>query len=122
MFCPKCKTEFETEIEECPDCGVPLVETLPPDLDSPEEEMIPVFETTDASLLPVIKSVLDSAGISYVIQGDEAFSLFPIGGFSSSAGKHGFSAIVHVPARQLEEAKAVIDSFNQGESSEGDRE
>jgi len=37
MFCPKCRCEFEGWTSKCPDCDIPLVETLPPDPGTADE-------------------------------------------------------------------------------------
>jgi hypothetical protein len=41
--------------------------------------MVEVLKTTDSILLPVVKSLLDSAGIKYVTQGEEALGVLPLG-------------------------------------------
>jgi len=37
MFCPKCRCEFEGWTSKCPDCDIPLVEALPPSLETTDE-------------------------------------------------------------------------------------
>jgi hypothetical protein len=43
-------------------------------------EYTTALRTTDLALLAVVKSLLDSAAIPYVVQGEEALHMFPIGG------------------------------------------
>jgi len=107
MFCPACEAEFRTGITECPDCEVPLVEELPP---PPEDEpLTEVFRTGDASLLPVVKSVLAAAGMPHIVQGEEAQGLFPFGPSSQSDGRL-LAAVVLVPEDRAEEARELLAS------------
>jgi hypothetical protein len=80
MFCPKCGAEYRPGFSRCSDCDVYLVDqpedTPRPD---PDREMVEVFKTTDSILLPVVKSLLDSAGIEYITQGEEALGVLPLG-------------------------------------------
>jgi hypothetical protein len=46
---------------------------------SDPDDLVTVFRTADSGLVPLIKSLLDAAGIEYVVQGDEALGLFPLG-------------------------------------------
>jgi len=72
-----------------------------------------IFETTDVALLLVVKSVLKSANITYLVQGEEAFSLLPLGSFGRGiSNRHGFSAMVHVPPDQASDAKAILAILN----------
>ena len=59
MFCPDCGAEYRPEFSECADCGVGLVVTLPveegPD---PDSKIVEAFRTSDAMLLPIVKSMV----------------------------------------------------------------
>ncbi len=68
-----------------------------------------VFESTDVSLLMVVKSVLDDAGIDYTVQGEEASSLLPLGPFGQGiSNRHGFGARIHVPEDQVSDAREIL--------------
>ena len=73
MFCPKCKSEFIDGIKECPECMVGLIEELPPKPKLPKPEFVD-YEEIPAPLGPagmsIIKSLLDSEGITYFIKGE----------------------------------------------------
>lgn len=105
MWCPRCGAEWREGITRCPDCDVPLVDS-PPEPSRDEAELIPVFETSDADTLPVVKSALDAAGIPYLVQGDESFGLLPAGG--GFFGKRGLGVAILVPADRAEEARELL--------------
>lgn len=123
MFCPVCRAEFRDDVATCPDCDVELLAELPPE-PAPDDELVSVLDTADVSLLPVIKSVLSSAGIPFLVQGDEAVGVLPVGkmgvgGFS--AGGHGLAATVLVPREHEQEARAVLTQLTDFEGEiEGD--
>lgn len=99
MFCPKCKDEFIKGIEACPDCEVPLVDVLPPEI-KPEPtyvELVTVL-SGDMSVMMVAKSLLEDAGIKYFAKGEHLQNLFGAGRFGT-----GYSMIVG--AVQLQVAK-----------------
>lgn len=72
MFCPQCGAEYTPGIPTCSDCGVPLVDHLPDDMD-PERrqydytEIMQTFEQTEVA---VMQSLLDGSGIDYFFQGE----------------------------------------------------
>ena len=105
MFCPRCKSEYREGIESCAECGVPLVSSLPPEDGA---DLVPVFNTADAALLPIVKSALDAAGIPYLVQGDEHLGLFPLGRFATGVSKRALGAIVHVPAERADETRELL--------------
>jgi hypothetical protein len=43
-YCPACRGEYEDRAEKCPDCGIPLVETLPKA--EPEPRTVTVNDTS----------------------------------------------------------------------------
>ena len=79
MYCPSCRAEFRPEITVCPDCGVDLAAGAPPPEPPSDTDLVAVFETADVALLPVIKSLLRSAEIPFITQGDEALGVLPVG-------------------------------------------
>lgn len=78
------------------------------DQESQPRRWVMVFETTDVSLLMVVKSVLEDAGIDYTVQGEEASTLLPLGPFGAGLSRHGFGARIHVPEDQASDAEAVL--------------
>ena len=92
--------EYRDGITECPYCGKYLVESLPehespdpgplpdvpqaktfgeyepPAADEAHEDLEPVFETSDPSEVPVVRSFLDGHGVPHVVVGGESFDAF----------------------------------------------
>ncbi|MDE2665883.1 MAG: DUF2007 domain-containing protein [Acidobacteriota bacterium] len=78
------------------------------DQESGPQRWVMVFETTDVSLLMLVKSVLEDAGIDYTVQGEEASTLLPLGPFGAGLSRHGFAARIHVPEDQASDAEEVL--------------
>ena len=73
------------------------------------QDWVPIFETTNVSLLLVVKSVLDASNINYTVQGEEASSLLPLGPFGQGiSNRHGFGARIHVPEDQADDARELL--------------
>ena len=68
MYCPQCRSEYREGFTRCADCDVELVPQLPPD-DAPHEglNLVKVYESGDASVIPLIESLLQSAEIECVV-------------------------------------------------------
>lgn len=121
MYCPDCRAEYREGVETCPDCEVRLVVELPPE--GPDEDLVAIFETADVSLLPVVKSLLDSAEIPFVVQGDEALSVLPVGrwGAGISQSGRGLAATIRVDKARAQEAEELLRPLAEGKLS-GDSE
>ena len=74
MFCPKCKCEYREGFDFCTDCKIQLVAELPNEESESEEfeyvELITIAVTSDLSIIPIVKSILDSGEIKYFIKGE----------------------------------------------------
>ena len=102
MYCPNTKCpdfistgqhgEYVAGITACPYCGEVLVDNLPSPVEAPPDEpeigaagqelyqpgedLEPVFETSDPTEVPVVRSFLDAHGIPHVVVGEERFDAF----------------------------------------------
>ena len=116
MYCPDCRAEYREGVESCPDCEVRLVVELPPE--DPDADLVPIFETADVSLLPIVKSLLDSAGIPCVVQGEEALSVLPVGrwGAGISQSGRGLAATIRVEEARAREAEELLRPLSEAES------
>lgn len=74
-------------------------------------ELVLLVETNDVTLLPVLKSVLVAAEIPHVVQGDEALGLFPLSPAGPLFSGRAWAARVLVQREHLDEARALLDSF-----------
>ena len=90
--------EYRAGVDVCPYCGEPLAVSLPdpsveeetgnvaqddrwgqpdaPPTDEGSPELEPVFETSDPSEVPIVRSFLDNNGIPHVVVGQERFDAF----------------------------------------------
>lgn len=78
MFCPNCKCEYIRGVKECAECGVALVDQLPPD--EPESSLadvriVPVWRGKDAGEFERVQEALSGAGIAFTTP-DAKSSLF----------------------------------------------
>ncbi len=72
------------------------------------EDLVRIFQTADSTLLPVIKSMLDGAGIPYIVQGDHALGMLPLGPFGTGVTRGLLGAIILVPRSRAPEAEELL--------------
>ena len=77
MFCPQCRTEYREGFYTCTDCGVSLVSELPPEPAPEYVEFEEILTSLNSSDVAMIKSLLDSEGITYYFRGESAYSFAP---------------------------------------------
>ncbi len=135
--------EYREGIFECPYCGKFLEEKLPethirddgplpdvpqaktwgehepPTADGAHQDLEPVFETSDPSEVPVVRSFLDAHGVPHVVVGGESFdafrgSLSPFR-FNPKAGVIGFL----VPTKYAEIARDLLAEIEEDPGNEG---
>lgn len=80
-----------------------------PPLDTPAE-LVPVFRTADPHLLAILKTVLDAAGMEYVVQGDGALGMLPLGPLPTGLHRNLWAATILVAADRAEEARELLVS------------
>lgn len=87
------------------------------------EDLEPVYETQDASEVPVVRSFLDAQGIPHIVLGEERFDAFRGGlsplRFNPRAG----SVTFMVPVEFAEVARELLVEFDDeaGETGDGER-
>lgn len=103
MWCPKCKAEYVSGITECPECKVQLVDSLPEQSigNTQDVEYVELLRTESLSEIAFIKSLLDSAGLTYYFKG-EHFS-------HSRFGMH--PAQLMVSKDQRDQARELLREF-----------
>lgn len=72
------------------------------------DDFVAVFDTADPALLPVIKSLLRGSAIEFLVQGEEAMSLYPIGEVVGPFTRRGLAARVMVKPADAEAAKELL--------------
>jgi hypothetical protein len=108
LYCPKCKTEHRESISECPTCGAALVDSSK-NATEQETDLVPLFETANIGLLMVVKSVLESAGISYMVQGEEGLHVFPSSFSAGLFNPSAFRAVIKVRRKDLSDAQKLLE-------------
>lgn len=76
MYCPTCGEQFGGTRTECPECGVALTEARPGPPGDPTIALTTVFAAGDPATLAMAKSILDAAGIEYLVRGEGLQDLF----------------------------------------------
>jgi hypothetical protein len=112
MYCPRCGQEFIVTATVCSDCGVALVEALPPvpeqerSEEAPEMELETVLRTRDPALIPVVVSLLEAEGIPCLVQGphQDPSGLSMLPGFNLVAGP----AQLLVPRHLADDARRIL--------------
>ena len=112
LYCRSCRKSY-SEGAICPRCDLELVPAESAERKAEDDELVAVLRTSDNNLMPVVKSVLDAAGIPYLVQGDEAMGLLPLGPFGGGVFSRVLGASVLVPADRADEARALLESFEQ---------
>lgn len=110
MFCPLCRSEFESWVKTCPDCDAALVPELPaePSHEAPERRC--VLSTSDPALVPAMTSALQAAGIPFWTTGEGTVGLWPVGSGSGSPATNLLAVEIWVGAEHLDEARAILES------------
>jgi len=78
--------------------------------DEREDDLVQVLATTDSGLLALIRSLLRSAEIPHVVQGEAAVQLFPLGAAGSQVTSRRVGASILVPGQHAAEARALIET------------
>jgi hypothetical protein len=128
MFCPVCRGEYREGFTFCSDCDVALVAELPRDPDGvdfdaevglggddrvhPDGDLVRVFSTGEAALIPVVQSLLDDAGIGVMTKGEPVQDIFALGrlfGANSAVGPVEF----FVRPDQADEAARLLEGLGE---------
>jgi len=129
VFCPKCGGEYRPGFTECIDCGVPLVEQLskveppsplpPVDRPTPDSlseplELVTVLKTGDPGLVAVTKSLLQSADIRFMTQGEVVQDLVGWGPVGTGHNPILGPAEIKVRSEDAEDARALLKDLDAG--------
>ena len=71
------------------------------------DDLVTVLETSDPALLPVVESLLLGAGIPYLVHGEEAMSMLPIGVIGPFT-RRGLAARIMVKPEDAETATELL--------------
>ena len=82
-------------------------------MDDQPADLVTVFDTTDPALLPVIKSILQGADIPFLVQGEEAMSMLPVGEVIGPFTKRGLAARFMVKPEDAEAASELLTDLRE---------
>lgn len=119
MFCPVCGAEYRDGFTWCSECQVSLVVERP----ASEEgealiELRVVFKTGNPVLLSLAKSMLEEAGIEYVVAGEESQYLLGAGGSGIGFNPTTGPVRVQVRLQDADRAREVLENLEES-ASEG---
>lgn len=117
-YCHSCRYEFRDEIDQCPDCGVPLKEEAPTPDEYEEVEWVVLRQLPSPIYAEMIKEVLDNEGIPNYLSFDFMSSAFTLRG-SSLVGESGK---LFVPKEFQEEALELVEPLIDEEGEAGEQE
>jgi hypothetical protein len=127
MFCPECQSEYVDGIFKCPVCEVWLVnfqerepEPSGQNFIYDDDELVAVWETPDRAELPLVRSLLEEAGIPCATTGDDQNGVMTRGIYNRAYLKSD-DAQVLVPEQHETRAIAILEqSFKEGPPDRGD--
>lgn len=76
--------------------------------DQESQADVKVFETSEVDLIPVIKSLLRSAGIPFRVEGEAMMNLYPSDLLGPIMGRAGGEVSFHVPEAQAGVARELL--------------
>lgn len=74
-YCPKCRFEYKEGMEQCPDCGAPLVDELPEERPPESPHFVPLRNMPSRMYAQMLQEALKNEGIPSMIKGDEGIPL-----------------------------------------------
>jgi len=76
--------------------------------DEPASGPVMIFSTVELELLAVVRSVLQSAEIPFIVQGEHGLSQLPTGMLAGPFAVNGLAVRLFVPASRAEEARELL--------------
>lgn len=117
MYCPECGAEYREGFDQCSDCGVALVAERPAGDGGEPGDWVVVYETSELDILPVLKSLLQSAEIPYETKGEDLMNLFPSEALTPITTRHRGEVQIVVPPDRAGEARELLATEFEGNAS-----
>ncbi len=102
MFCPKCRAEYEEGFSVCVECESDLVNELPPEEEPEFTDYVEIMGTYNPADVALIKSILDSEGITYYFSAEHFMYVQPLGE----------SVRLMVKIDEVEKAREILKGLN----------
>lgn len=119
MYCQKCKAEYQAGTSRCARCEAALVESQE-DAPDRDHDLVDFLRTPDVAMLTVVKSLLDSADIPYVVQGEEGLRMFPAGVSGGFFNPSALGAVIRLRREDLEDATQLLTEHAPSPDAEED--
>jgi hypothetical protein len=69
MICPQCDSEYRDGYTQCASCDVALIEPVV-QAAQPQIELVKVYESGNAAIIPLVESLFDDAAIEYMVKNE----------------------------------------------------
>ena len=124
MICPKCGVEYRPGFTQCSDCMIALVDhpKKPKPRWSRPAELVTVLICADAGRIAVAKSLLQSAGIKFVVLNEEMQDLVGMGRIPFGINQVIGPAEFQVDREDAADAKALLKDLEPHREQSGDVE
>jgi hypothetical protein len=111
MFkCPFCGDQVESGAVQCPRCGIAIEwQGGEPHFDDPGDS-VTLIKLFDPAQQALIESLLQAAGVEYVIQGDVMQDVMGLGRLAGGYNQIFGPPVIKVPKAALEAAREAIAS------------
>lgn len=108
-YCPKCRDEFQDWVKVCPDCGVAMVEKLPPlpaktKQEKRDEELVHIATAPNEAIANIWAAALEEHGIRCLVKGANLRAAMYFLPFNMQCE-------IHVLASEAKRAKEILDPF-----------
>ncbi len=116
MFCPKCAGEYRAGFTECADCQVMLVNQPVDVAEAPAQpmlELVTVFKSGNPAIVPLAKSLLESADISFVTKGESVQDVIGWGRFPAGVNFAVGPVEFQVATEDAEEARRLLEDLHE---------
>jgi threonine synthase len=105
-YCPNCRFEYEPDIKECPDCGVPLADELPQDESASYEDYVRLRDLPSRLYAEMLQEALKKEGIPSIIKSDDIAITFLSHGTTSAV-----PVTIWVPKDKAEKCEEIADQM-----------
>ncbi len=114
--------EYVQEVTHCPICGAGLITEVPEWVKrgsaTSDEKLVPVLSVTNPALLPLAKSILDSAGIPFTVRNELVQGLIGWGQLGTGFNLLTGPPVILVEERKLDEARTLLEQLGQSEEED----
>jgi hypothetical protein len=110
MICPQCDSEYRDGYTHCASCDVALIEPVV-EVAEPQMDLVKVYESGNAAIIPVVESLFDDAQIEYMVKNETIQDMIGGGRLGVSYNIALGPVYFFVRADDADEARAIVDSL-----------